>query len=395
MQRYEMTTASSPFVVMVKPVGSFCNLKCSYCYYLETESINNEPDQLRMSDEMLDSFIRQYIASSPGPIVSFTWHGGEPTLAGLDFYKKVVELQQRYLPKGWRCWNNLQTNGMLLDDAWCSFLADKHFDVGLSIDGTQILHDEVRKDHNAIGTYDRAVRAVRLLQTYGIQPDLLCTVTSSIAKEPLEVYRTLRELNTGWIQFIPIVRRSEDGEILDKTVSGEAYGNFLCAVFDEWIQNDLGKSDIQLFAEIAMVLSGGTASLCWMAPTCGRVLIVEKDGNVYSCDHFVDPAHHIGDIKTSSLDKLVDGPKQKSFGNNKQELLPQKCRSCTWLALCNGGCLKDRFDSTESGEKGLNYLCDGFQKIFAHAVPQLQQVLKLRRSGESFQDIMNKIRFDL
>ncbi len=392
MQKFEMTPASTPFVVMAKPVGSFCNLKCGYCYYLETERFDNDPDRLRMSDDLLETFIRQYISTSPGPIVSFTWHGGEPTLAGLDFYKRAVELQQEYLPEGWSCWNNLQTNGMLLDDAWCSFLAEAHFDVGLSIDGTRLLHDQVRKDHNGKGTYERAVNAVRLLQAHGIQPDLLCTVTSSIAKEPLAVYRALRELNTGWIQFIPIVRRTEDGQILDETVSGEAYGDFLCAVFDEWIQNDLGKSDVQLFAEIAMVLSGGTVSLCWMAPTCGRVLIVEKDGAVYSCDHFVDPEHRIGDIKTASLSTLVDGPEQNLFGNNKHDLLPQKCRSCAWLALCNGGCLKDRFDFTESGEPGLNCLCDGFEKIFAHAVPRLQQVLQLRRSGSSFEDIMVKMR---
>ena len=395
MQKFEMTPASAPFVVMAKPVGSSCNLKCGYCYYLETKRFDNDRDNLRMPDDLLETFIRQYISASPGPIVSFTWHGGEPTLAGLDFYKRAVELQKRYTPEGWSCWNNLQTNGMILNDAWCSFLADARFDVGLSIDGTQLLHDQVRKDHNGKGTYERAIKAIRLLQVHGIQPDLLCTVTSSIAKEPLAVYQALRELNTGWIQFIPIVKRTEDGQILDETVMGEAYGDFLCNIFDEWVQNDLGKSDVQLFAEIAMVLSGGTASLCWMAPTCGRVLIVEKDGDVYSCDHFVDPGHRIGSIHTASLGALIDGPEQNLFGNNKQDLLPQKCRSCTWLTLCNGGCLKDRFDFTKSGEAGLNYLCDGFQKIFAHSVPRLEQVLKLRRSGSSFDAIMDKMRSTL
>ncbi|MGC7872650.1 anaerobic sulfatase maturase [Desulfosporosinus sp. SYSU MS00001] len=367
---------------MAKPVGSLCNLKCSYCYYLETERfLKSQHQQFRMSDSLLETYIHQYIASSPGPVVQFTWHGGEPTLAGLDFYRLVLKLQKRYLPEGWSCWNNLQTNGILLDDEWCSFLADAHFDVGLSIDGTQWLHDKNRKDHSGSGSYERAVASVRRLQSHGIQPDLLCTVTSETAKEPLAVYRALKELNTGWIQFIPIVRLTEDGRTTADSVTSEEYGDFLCTVFDEWILHDLGRLDVQLFAEIALVWSGGNASLCWMAPTCGRVLIVEHDGSVYSCDHFVNPDHHIGDIESSPLSVLVDLPVQHRFGNEKQTKLPLQCCSCSWLEICNGGCPKDRFILAENGEQGLNYLCSGLQHFYAHAEQPLRRVMQLRKQG--------------
>lgn len=384
-----------PFVVMAKPVGPLCNLECSYCYYLKTVRFNEGSHQFRMSDNLLEMYVRQYIEASPGPIVQFTWHGGEPTLAGLDFYRRAAELQKRYLPEGWSCWNNLQTNGILLNDEWCSFLADSHFDVGLSIDGTQWLHDRFRKDHGGGGTYERAVAAVRQLQAHGIQPDLLCTVTSATAKEPIAVYQALRELNTGWIQFIPIIVRTTDGQVTPESVTGGEYGDFLCMVFDEWIQHDLGRLDIQLFAEMALVWSGGIASLCWMAPTCGRVLIVEQDGSVYSCDHFVTPDHRIGDIKASHLSALVDIPVQHCFGNNKRDRLPMQCRSCSWLSICNGGCPKDRFAIAENGEPGLNYLCSGFRPFFTHAEQPLKRVMQLRISGLTPDAIMAELRAEL
>jgi len=379
------------FVVMAKPVGSLCNLECSYCYYLETGRFAQSQPQSRMSDSLLEGYIHQYIASSPGPVVQFTWHGGEPTLAGLNFYRLAVELQKRHLPEGWSCWNNLQTNGILLDDEWCSFLADAHFDVGLSIDGTQWLHDQNRKDHSGSGSYERAVAAVRRLQAYGIQPDLLCTVTSATAQEPLAVYRTLKDLNTGWIQFIPIVRLTADGQPTADSVTGEGYGAFLCAVFDEWVRHDLGRLNVQLFAEMALVWSGGKASLCWMAPTCGRVLIVEHDGSVYSCDHFVNPDHRIGNLESSSLSELADLPVQRRFGNEKQTKLPLQCHACSWLALCNGGCPKDRFVLAENGEQGLNYLCGGLRQFFAHAEQPLRHVLQLRKQGLTSEAIMDEL----
>jgi uncharacterized protein len=388
-----MTVAKSrePFVVMAKPVGPVCNLECSYCYYLETGRIYERAHQFKMSEALLERYVRQYIEASPGPTVLFVWHGGEPTLAGLDFYRRALEFQKRYLPQGWSCWNNLQTNGTVLDDEWAAFLADAGFDVGLSIDGTRWVHDAYRRDKRGRGTYDLAVAAVRRLQAHGVQPDLLCTVTSAAAREPVGIYRALRDLETGWVQFIPIVRRSPDGQITPDSVSGEAYGRFLNAVFDEWVHHDLGKLNVQLFAEMALVWSGGTASPCWMAPTCGRALIVEHDGSVYSCDHFVTPEHRIGDLEVSPLGELVDSPVQRRFGEDKRDRLPERCRSCRWLPICNGSCPKDRFP-TADGTPALNYLCDGLQHFFAHAERPLKRVMESQKKGLRPETIMAQLR---
>ena len=393
--------ALHPFIVMAKPVGSLCNLECSYCYY--SKAPNQGLAQSRMSSRLLESFIKQYIASSPGPIVSFVWHGGEPTLAGLDFYRQVVELQKQNLPSGWNCWNNLQTNGILLDDEWCSFLADEHFDVGLSIDSTEWLHDKYRKDHKGSGSYKRAAAAIRCLQSHGIQPDLLCTVTSDTAKRPLDVYRALRDFKTGWIQFIPIVRRKSDElksqdpsvyleETTPDSVSGSMYGEFLCAVFDEWILHDLGRLDVQIFAETMRIHQGGSAGLCWMSSECGRALIVEQDGGVYSCDHFVFPEYRIGDIEASQLGELANSQTQLRFGENKRVSLPAQCRSCQWLSLCNGGCPKDRFIQSEDGENVLNYLCAGLRHFFSYTQPAINLVNSLARRGYTPDAIMANLR---
>ena len=399
---------AQPFVVMAKPVGSLCNMECSYCYYSRSPiqsagQSKNTPTgpkgevPFRMSDGLLEQFIRQYIGASLGPYVSFTWHGGEPALAGLDFYRRAVELQKFYLPEGWNCWNNLQTNGTLLDDQWCAFLAEEHFDVGLSIDGTQWLHDKYRIDHKGSGSYEGAAAAIRRLQSHGIQPDLLCTVTSDAAKRPLDVYRALRAFNTGWIQFIPIVRRDlrepvAHDEVTPDSVSGKMYGEFLCAVFDEWVLHDLGRLDVQLFAETMRVIAGGSAGLCWMAPVCGRALIVERDGGVYSCDHYVFPEHRIGDIEKTNLGDLANSPRQLSFGENKRASLPAQCRRCPHLALCNGGCPKDRFAISEDGEGGLNHLCDGLRHFFPYAQPALSLVNALSKRGQPPEAIMANLR---
>lgn len=421
--------AREPFTVMAKPVGPRCNLACSYCYYLETEGMYGGARPPTMSLGLLETYIRQYIEASPGPVVAFTWHGGEPTLAGLDFYRAAVELQQRYLPPGWTCWNNLQTNGILLDDEWCSFLAEAHFDVGLSIDGTEYVHDTYRRDRGGRGTHARVVEVARRLQAHGIQPDLLCTVTSTSAEDPVGVYRALRDLNTGWMQFIPIVRRGPDGSVTPDSITPDGYGDFLCAVFDEWARNDIGRLEIQQVAEMALVWSGGTSNVCFMALTCGRVLIVEHDGAVYSCDHFVSPEHRIGYIGGSSeaamatstggcivasssvdavefsagqaddcpagstlstLGDLVDSAVQRRFGDAKRDALPKQCRACAWLDVCNGGCPKDRFVRADGGD--LNYLCPGLRRLFAHAEQPLRRIIELRRKGAAPAAIMAALR---
>lgn len=391
-------TSGQPFSVMAKPVGSLCNMKCSYCYYSAASRPGLHPDDKtshhRMTDGSLERFISRYVEASEGPIVSFVWHGGEPALAGLDFYRRAVELQKRYLPGGWSCWNNLQTNGTLLDDEWCRFLAQNGFDVGVSIDGAQWVHDKFRKDINGNVTYARVKDAVCRLQANGIQPDLLCTVTSETASEPLAVYRALRDLKAGWIQFIPIVRR-ESGAVTDDSVTGDSYGEFLCAVFDEWALNDIGKLSVQLFEETAQVWAGGSAGLCWMAPTCGRVLVVEQDCGVYSCDHYVTPEYRIGDLNTGKLAELVDSPAQRRFGENKRDSLPAQCRSCQWLAVCNGGCPKDRFVLSGDGEPGLNYLCGGLRRFFSYVQPAINLVTTLGMRGMAPVDIMAHLRSQL
>lgn len=383
---------NKPFVVMAKPVGSRCNMRCAYCYYLDKGQFSAHATQSRMSYALLEKLIRQTIAASAGPVVSFVWHGGEPTMAGLDFYKKAVELQRKYLPRGWQAWNNLQTNGLLLNDAWCRFLKENHFDVGLSIDGSAPVHDKNRRDRGGAGTYARVRQTARRLQAAGIQPDLLCTVNADSAADPLGVYRGLRELGTGWMQFIPIVVRDPDGNLTPESVTPEGYGEFLCAVFDEWLCHDLGQLDVQLFAETARIWAGAEASLCWMAPTCGRVLIAEEDGAVYSCDHFVDDAHRLGNFAAARLDTLANAPAQITFGNAKQATLTAACRRCPWLACCNGACPKDRFGLSEDGEPGHYFLCAGLKRFFAHAHGPMQQAMALSRQGRTPTEIREQMR---
>lgn len=376
-------------MVMAKPVGPLCNLECMYCYYLKTEG-SKVDHHIRMSDDVLENFIKQYIQTNSGPVVSFTWHGGEPTLAGLDFYRKAVELQKKYLPKNWTCWNNLQTNGINLNEEWCAFLAQEHFDVGISIDGTQMIHDHYRKDGLGQGSYQRVLDSIHRLKKVGILPDLLCTVNALTTQDPLGVYRTLRDLNTGWIQFIPILVKTSDGQLSKDSVDPKAYGEFLKVIFDEWITNDLGVVDVQLFAETAMITAGGSASVCWMAPSCGRVLVVERNGNVYSCDHYVSSEYYLGNIETSSLADLVDSKFQRQFGQNKADQIAQKCRSCPFLKVCNGGCPKDRFDHGD--QKGLNMLCDGLTAFHEHAQKPLKELMRLRLQGLTPNQIMDQLR---
>ena len=377
--------ASGPLVIMAKPVGSACNMRCSYCYYLHAPG--SSPTGI-MSRDTLETMIRSYIRSAPGPVVSFTWHGGEPMLAGLDFYREAVRLQKQYLPEGWSCWNSLQTNGLLLDDAWCSFLAEEHFDAGVSIDGIPSVHDHYRKDAGGQPTFDRTVSGIRLLQKHGIQPDLLCTVTSTTALHGPEVYRSLRDLGTGWMQFIPIVRR-EHGQVTEDSVSPRAYGEFLRDVFAQWIFHDLDKCEVQLFSETALVLSGQEANLCWMRETCGHVPVIEKDGSVFACDHFVRPEYCLGSIETDSLDTLMQSPEQTRFGLEKKDALTAACRSCPWLSLCHGGCPKDRFACSPEGEQGQYYLCEGLKAFFAYAVPRLRDAMSLSSRGMNRKDIMD------
>ncbi len=381
----------TPLAVMAKPVGSRCNMRCAYCYYLEKGKYSENKKQTRMSFDLLEKLIRQTIAASPGPVVSFTWHGGEPTLAGMDFYKKALELEKKYLPKGWEVWNNLQTNGLLLNEGWCRFLKENRFDVGLSIDGSMEVHDANRRLISGAGTFGRVSAAIRRLREHGVEPDLLCTVNAFSQDKPLEVYRALRETGCAWVQFIPVVIRDAEGSAAPGSVSPEGYGSFLTAVFDEWVKHDLGVLDVQLFAEMARIMAGGQASLCWMSPSCGHVLIAEEDGAVYSCDHFVDPAHRLGTLREGSLARMAESDFQRTFGLAKRENLTEECRACPYLRFCNGGCPKDRFGFSAEGQPGQYWLCPGLKAFFAHAVPILERVMAMSAGGRTSPEIMAEL----
>jgi len=380
----------APLAVMAKPVGSRCNMRCTYCYYLEKGKYSENPKQTRMSFDLLEKLIRQTVAASPGPVVSFTWHGGEPTLAGMDFYKKALELEKKYLPKGWEAWNNLQTNGLLLNEGWCRFLKENRFDVGLSIDGSMEVHDSNRRLPNGAGTFGRVSAAIRRLREAGVEPDLLCTVNAVSQEKPLEVYRALRDTGCIWVQFIPVVIRSGEGAA-PGSVSPEGYGRFLTEVFDEWVRHDLGVLDVQLFAEMARIMAGGQASLCWMSPICGHVLIAEEDGAVYSCDHFVDPAHRLGTLREGNLARMAEGDFQRAFGLAKRESLTDECRACPYLRFCNGGCPKDRFGLSAEGQPGQYWLCTGLKAFFAHALPILERVMAMSAQGKTSPEIMAEL----
>lgn len=377
---------AAPFAVIVKPVGARCNMRCRYCYYLEKEQTAPV-----MTDAVLEKLIRDTVEGSPGPVVSFTWHGGEPTLAGIEFFHRAVGLERKYLPRGWQAWNSLQTNGLLLDDAWCAFLRDYGFDVGLSIDGNAAIHDRNRRDAGGCPTYAGVRQAVGRLKAHGIQPDLLCTVTADTLADPLGVYRALRDMDTGWIQFIPVMVRRKDGTPDPVSVTPEGYGDFLCTVFDEWVRHDLGRLDVQLFAETSRVWAGGAPGVCHMAPVCGRVPVVEADGSVYACDHFVEGSHRLGSVRESPLAELVDSAFQRAFGRGKRDTLTRECRECPWLAACGGGCPKDRFGVSVYGEAGQYDLCPGLKAFFAHAHGPLHAAMAMSRQGRTPEEIMSAL----
>lgn len=377
---------------MAKPLGPTCNLNCGYCYYLAKTSLFPAGEHFRMTDAVLEAYVRSFIEASPGPIIHFVWHGGEPTLVGLDFYRKVLVLQERYLPPEWTCINNLQTNGVLLDEEWCAFLAEHRFHVGLSIDGPARFHDAFRVDNAGRPTHQRVTRALRLLQRNGIEPDVLCTLTSVTAPHPQEVYRFFVDHGVTWLQFLPVVQRTPDGTVSEFSVAPEAMGTFLCTVFDEWVRHDMRKLVVQTFAECMNVWLGRPASLCTMAETCGRALAIEHDGGVYSCDHFVENAHKIGNVSTDALAVLIDAPEQVAFGLAKRDALPDCCKECSVLAVCNGGCPKDRFIAAPNGQAGLSYLCAGYRQFYQHISPYMERMAALARNRKPVSGIMDELK---
>ncbi len=357
---------------MTKPRGAICNLDCKYCYFLKKEALFPGSD-FRMSDAVLEEYTRQYIVAQPQPEVSFAWQGGEPTLMGLEFFRKAVEYQAKYRKPGMRILNSLQTNAVTLDEEWCRFFREHQFLLGVSLDGPREQHDAYRVDKGGQPTFERVMRGLRLLQAQGVEYNILTTVHAANADHPLTVYRFLRdEVGARYLQFIPIVERDnesgyQEGNIVtDRSVRAEGYGDFLMAIFDEWVRHDVGRVFVQIFDVALAAWAGERAGLCVFEETCGAALAIEHNGAVYSCDHYVEPNYFVGNIVDIPLSEIVVSESQRRFGEAKRDTLPQYCRDCEVRFVCNGGCPKNRIISTPAGEPGLNYLCAGYRAFFNH-----------------------------
>lgn len=375
---------------MTKPVGAVCNLACKYCYYLEkTNLYKDNKSKYIMSDSLLEKFIKEYINSQTMPQVLFTWHGGETLMRPLSFYQKVIELQKKYA-NGRTIDNCIQTNGTLLNDEWCEFFHNNHWLVGVSIDGPQDFHDEYRKNKQGKPSFVKVMQGIKLLKKHQVEWNAMAVVNDYNADYPLEFYHFFKDLECHYIQFTPIVERihlNSDGRYLanvlqkeeklaDFSVTPEQWGNFLCTLFDEWVKNDVGKYFIQIFDATLANWMGTQPGVCTMAPTCGHAGVMEFNGDVYACDHFVFPEFKLGNIYEKSLIEMMYGDKQSRFGLQKRDALPAQCKACKYLFACNGECPKNRFLTTEDGEFGLNYLCKGYYQFFDHIAPYMDFMKK-------------------
>jgi serine-type anaerobic sulfatase-maturating enzyme len=373
--------ASREFQLFVKPIGSICNLGCRYCYYLKKESLYPTGQSFRMSDSVLEEYIVQHIKACPGPTINFSWHGGEPTLLGLDYFRKMVTLQRKHLPPDRRITNGIQTNGTLLDEKWALFLSAENFSVGLSLDGPPELHDRLRVFKGGNPTHDEVMHGYRLLRQHQIPCDLLCVVHAQNVQYPARIYRFFKQIEAQYITFIPLVEpeSNEAGGVSPRTVPAESWGNFLCTVFNEWKAEDIGRIQVQIFEEAARTAFRQEHALCIFRKTCGDIPVIEHNGDFYSCDHFVNKEHLLGNILEIPLVDLLESPAQRAFGQAKWDSLPRYCRTCEVLELCYGGCPKDRFLLAPDGQPGLNYLCAGYKRFFNHCRPFIAQVSALWR----------------
>lgn len=379
---------AKPLYVMTKPVSSMCNLSCRYCYYLEKANLYRNEDKagrFTMSEDLLERFIRDYIESQTMPQVLFSWHGGEALMRPLSFYKRVVELQKRYA-RGVQIDNSIQTNGTLLTDEWCEFFRENGWLVGVSIDGPQEFHDEYRRNKMGQPSFRKVMQGINLLNKHGVEWNALAVVNDFNADYPLDFYNFFKEIDCRYIQFTPIVERlypHKDGRHLaspmdngkvplaDFSVSPEQWGEFLVTLFDEWVKEDVGKYFIQLFDATLANWVGQQPGVCTMAQTCGHAGVMEYNGDVYSCDHFVFPEYKLGNIRTHTLVEMMYGERQQQFGMDKYAKLPAQCKNCEFLFACNGECPKNRFAFTADGEPGLNYLCSGYKRYFRHVAPYM------------------------
>ena len=377
------------FHLMAKPCGPQCNLACGYCFYLPKKALYPQ-SRFRMPDTILEAYIQQTIVAHLVPEVTFAWQGGEPTLLGRAFFKKALELQKKYCRPGMVIRNTLQTNGILLDQTWCRFLRQNNFLVGISIDGPGELHDALRKDNSGKGTFDRVMKGLSLLKKHGVEYNILCTVNSANGEYPLEVYRFFRdEIGARFIQFIPVVARDEKtGEVTAWSVRPAQYGRFLNDVFDEWVRHDVANVYIQHFDTTLANWYGEPHGICVFSPACGQAMVIEHTGDIYSCDHFVDRDHLLGNIMTNPVAELVNSPRQRQFGREKQDGLPGFCRKCRFLFACRGECPKNRFIRTPDDEPGLNYLCEGYQLFFDHISEPMKFMVQELRAGRAPANVM-------
>ena len=396
------------FHAMAKPSGPDCNLGCAYCFYLEKAAIYPQKNPHRMSDAVLEAYVREYIAATPKERkVEFTWQGGEPTLLGLNFYRRAVALQRRH-GQGRRIANSFQTNGLLLDENWCSFFAEHDFLIGLSLDGPADIHDEYRRTKSGQPSHALVMRALELLRRHGVRHNALACVNRRSSREPLRVYEFLRAAGLEFIQFIPIVERlpdtqdtkaglalhspgesGPDARLTEWSVLPRDYGCFLTAIFDAWLKRDVGKTYVMNFEWALANFMGEPGAACHHQPVCGNAVVVEHNGDVYSCDHYVYPDYLLGNIQERTFSDMLASSRQESFGVNKHSSLPAQCRECAMLRGCWGGCPKHRFAATtDQGESSLNYLCEGYYHFFSHTAPRLKAISGLIKEGRPASDIM-------
>ena len=371
-----MEKRSREFQIFVKPVGSVCNLACKYCYYLGKKSLYPDADKFPMADDILEKYIAQHIQASTEDIITFSWHGGEPLLAGINFYRKIVRLQTKYKPSGKRVINGIQTNGTLLNEEWCRFFAEENFIIGISIDGTEEFHNIYRCKKDDSASWHQVISGYQLLLKHGIVPEILCVVNAENVSQPHVIYNFFKELGAKYITFLPLVENEPGapGGVSKMSVPSEEFGYFLSEIFDEWIENDIGEIKIQIFEEAARSAFDQEHTLCIFKRNCGGVPVVEHNGDFYSCDHYVDKDHFLGNIRDHSLTRFLDSKRQKAFGRAKSIDLPVYCVDCDVRSMCNGECPKNRFVLTPDGEKGLNYLCSGYKYFFNHCRPFVEAI---------------------
>lgn len=371
-----MKTVSREFQIFAKPVGSTCNINCSYCYYHGKKSLYPETNDLLMADNILEEYIIQHIQASTENFINFSWHGGEPLLAGIEFYRKVLRFQITHKPADKKIINGIQTNGTLINEEWCRFFAREHFLVGISIDGPAEFHDICRRTKDNRTSWKQVYKGYQLLKKHSVLPEILCVVNSENVRQPLVIYNFFKQIGAKYITFLPLVEHEHGSSagVSRNSVKSEQYGHFLSNIFDEWVEKDIGEIKIQIFEEAARAAFNQEHTLCVFKINCGGVPVVEHNGDFFSCDHFVNREHLLGNIKDHSLTYFLDSGEQKLFGKAKSLKLPRYCKECEVRTMCNGECPKNRFILTPDGEPELNYLCAGYRYFFNHSRPFVEAI---------------------